>query len=188
MPVSSHQSVRLGRGSHRSPEHGACVLELSSMLAGERFSHRPRSVCFVIAELLRTFNDGVDDERRQELYGCASVVVGSRASIDVVRRRVARLRGVVLEAPNGRSRFQRWVQGSRMQRAGERETATCTAHVLISDRERGLERLVALVEELVAMRPEAPDAASTAPRDLHEPPVSEARIRDVMQSGSEARA
>jgi hypothetical protein len=128
-------------------------MELSSMLAGERFTHRPASVCFVIAELLRTYNDRVDDERRQGLYGCASLVIGSRADIDVVRRRVERLREVVLEAPGGRSRFQRWVQGARMQRAGERETATCAAHVLASDREHGLERLVALVEELVAMRP-----------------------------------
>jgi hypothetical protein len=187
MPVISHQTVRLGRGSHRSPEHGACVMELSSMLAGERFTHRPASVCFVIAELLRSYNDGVDDERRQGLYGCASLVVGSRANIEVVRRRVERLREVVVEAPNGCSRFQRWVQGSRMRRAGERETATCAAHVLVSDRERGLERLVALVEELVAMRPKAPDAASTAPRGFHEPPVPQARIGDVTQSGSEAR-
>jgi hypothetical protein len=145
-------------------------MELSSMLAGERFTHRPASVCFVIAELLRTYNDRVEDERRQGLYACASLVVGSRANIEVVRRRVARLREVVLEAPNGRSRFQRWVQGSRMQRAGERETATCAAHVLASDRERGLERLVALVEELVAMRPEAPVAPSTAAGLAHGSP------------------
>lgn len=167
MPVTGHQIVRLGRGSHRSPEHGACLMELSSMLAGERFTHRPASVCFVIAELLRTYNDAVDDERRQRLYGCASLVVGSRASIDVVRRRVQRLREVVLEAPHRRSRFERWVQGSRMQRAGERETATCAAHVLAADGERGLERLLALVEELVAMRPEVTDPARTtrsAPR------------------------
>ena len=169
MPVTSHQTVRLGRGSHPSPEYGACVMELSSMLAGERFTHRPASVCFVIAELLRTFNDGADDERRQGLYGCASLVVGSRASVGVVRRRVERLRQVVLEAPDGRSRFQRFLQGSRMQRAGERETATCAARVLLADREHGLERLVALVEELVAMLPEAPHAASPAHADADEP-------------------
>lgn len=153
MPVMSHQTVRLGRGSHRSPEHGVCVMELSSMLAGERFTHRPKSVCFVIAELLRTYNDGVDDERRQGLYECASLVVGSRADREVVRRRVRRLREIVLEAPNGRSRLQRWVQGSGMQRAGAREAAVCAARVLAADRERGLERMIALVRELVAMRP-----------------------------------
>jgi hypothetical protein len=151
MPVRSHQTIRIGRGSHRSPEHGACVMELSSMLAGDRFTHRPASACFVIAELLRTYNDGVDDERRQGLYVCASLVVGSRASVDVVRRRVQRLREVVLAAPDGRTRLQRLLQGSRMQRAGARETAFCAARVLLADRERGLERLVELVEELVAM-------------------------------------
>jgi hypothetical protein len=146
-------------------------MELSSMLAGERFTHRPASVCFVIAELLRTFNDGADDERRQGLYECASTVVGSRASVEVVRRRVQRLREVVLAAPERRSRLDRWVQGTRMQRAGARESATCAARVLLSDREQGLERLVALVEELVAMGPAAPDAASTTLAQRRSAPV-----------------
>ena len=51
--TASHQTVRLGRGKHASPTDGVCVMELSSMLAGERFSDRPRSVCPVIASLLR---------------------------------------------------------------------------------------------------------------------------------------
>ena len=162
-PDASHQTLRLGRGSHASPRHGTCVMELSSMLAGERFTHRPRSVCFVIAELLRTYNDIVDDERRQRLYGCASAVVGSTAGIAVVRLRVQRLREVVLEAPAGRPRLQRWMQGARMQRAGARETATCAAHVLAADGDRGLARLVSLVDEMVAMQPPSSPAGSCRP-------------------------
>jgi len=41
--------LRLQPGSHRSPRDGVCVVELASVLAGERFSDRPRCVCEVIA-------------------------------------------------------------------------------------------------------------------------------------------
>jgi hypothetical protein len=62
-------------------------MEVSSMLAGEPFSDEPDCVCPVIAEFLRTYNDEVDDERRQDLYEYASLVVGSRDSAAVERRR-----------------------------------------------------------------------------------------------------
>jgi hypothetical protein len=52
-------------------------MELASMLAGEPFSDRPASASRVIAALLRTYNDGVDDELRQDLYPLAALVVGS---------------------------------------------------------------------------------------------------------------
>ena len=42
MPPVSHQTIKLSRGRHSSPEHGACVMELASMLAGEGFSDHPR--------------------------------------------------------------------------------------------------------------------------------------------------
>ena len=79
MTQASHQTVRLSQGKHRGPDHGACVMELASMLAGEPFSDRPRCVDPVIAGFLRTYNDGIDETRRQDLYPLASEVVGSRA-------------------------------------------------------------------------------------------------------------
>ena len=72
------QTIRLSRGQHASPADGACVMELASMLAGEQFSDHPRSVCPVIAMTLRAYNDGTTDARRQDLYRCASLVVGTR--------------------------------------------------------------------------------------------------------------
>jgi hypothetical protein len=86
----SHQTIRLDRGKHAAPEEGACVMELASMLGGEDFSDRPRTVCPVVAGFLRGYNDLVDDERRQELYRYASAVVGS-AGDRVVRWRRRRL-------------------------------------------------------------------------------------------------
>jgi hypothetical protein len=54
-------------------------MELASMLAGEPFSDRPRCVDPVIAGFLRTYNDGIDERRRQDLYPLAAEAVGSRA-------------------------------------------------------------------------------------------------------------
>jgi hypothetical protein len=79
MTPASHQTIRLSQGKHRDPDHGACVMELASMLAGEPFSDRPRCVDPVIAGFLRTYNDGIDDHRRQDLIPLASEVVGTRA-------------------------------------------------------------------------------------------------------------
>jgi len=87
---ASYQTVRLSQGKHRDPDHGACVMELASMLAGEPFSDRPRCVDPVIAGFLRTYNDGIDDRRRQDLYPLASSVVGSR-SVPSVQAERARL-------------------------------------------------------------------------------------------------
>ena len=87
MPDATHQTVKLSRGSHLSREYGACVMELASMLSGERFSDRPRSVCPVIAAYLRTYNDRIDDGRRQDLYAYAARVVGSRATRTAERER-----------------------------------------------------------------------------------------------------
>jgi hypothetical protein len=66
-------------------------MELASMLAGERFSDRPRSVSPVIAAFLRGYNDLVDDRRRQDLIRYASDAVGTAASDEVELARVKRL-------------------------------------------------------------------------------------------------
>jgi hypothetical protein len=87
----THQTIKLGKGKHDSPEDGACVLELASVLAGEAFSDHPESVCPVIGSFLRAYNDSIDDQRRQDLYAYAAKVVGSRASAGVQHARSERL-------------------------------------------------------------------------------------------------
>jgi hypothetical protein len=62
-------------------------MEIASMLAGEPFTDEPRSVCPVVAEFLRTYNDQVDDERRQDLYAYAALVVGTCEGAPAERRR-----------------------------------------------------------------------------------------------------
>ena len=80
MGSASHQTIKLSRGKHQSPDEGTCAMELASMLAGEPFTDQPESVCPVIASFMRAYNDSIDDRRRQDLYEYASKVVGSRAS------------------------------------------------------------------------------------------------------------
>jgi len=87
MSPVTHQTIKLSKGKHASPDDGACVMELASMLAGEPFSDHPASVCPVVGSFLRAYNDSIDDGRRQDLYTYASRVVGSRSSIGVQRER-----------------------------------------------------------------------------------------------------
>ncbi len=108
MTVSSHQTVRLARGKHDRPEHGVCVMELASMLAGEPFTDSPRSVCPVLGCFLLAYNDLVDDDRRQDLYWAAAAVVGTRADRCLERER-ARLCLEALEQTSGlRRRWMLW--------------------------------------------------------------------------------
>jgi hypothetical protein len=88
---TGYQTVVLRKGRHDSPDRGACVIELASMLAGERFSDRPRSVCPVIAGFLRGYNDLLPDGEQDELYAYAARVVGTAAPGPVRRERARRL-------------------------------------------------------------------------------------------------
>jgi len=89
MPAS-HQNIKLSPGRHRTPDDGACVMELASLLAGEPFSDRPASVCPVIAAFLRSYNDHADDTARQGLYRCAALAIGTQADAETERRRAKR--------------------------------------------------------------------------------------------------
>jgi hypothetical protein len=83
----NHQTIKLSGGRHRGPEHGACVMELASMLAGGPFSDHPPCVSVVIAAFLRSYNDHVDEASRQDLYEYAARVVGTRTDAAVERVR-----------------------------------------------------------------------------------------------------
>jgi hypothetical protein len=91
MSPATHQTIKLTKGKHSSPDEGACVMELASMLAGESFTDHPASVCPVIGSFLRAYNDSIDDRRRQDLYRYASQVVGTRGPLNVQRARAERL-------------------------------------------------------------------------------------------------
>jgi hypothetical protein len=82
-----HQTVRLSTGRHDRPADGMCVMELSSLLAGERFSDQPVSVDPVIAALLRVVNDVMDADERRRLIPYASRVIGTVGGLRARRAR-----------------------------------------------------------------------------------------------------
>jgi hypothetical protein len=86
-----YQTARLGRGKHDAPGATVCVMEMASMLGGERFSDRPVSACPVLGALLRAYNDALDDRRRQHLRRFAAECVGTRDNGALQDRRAARL-------------------------------------------------------------------------------------------------
>jgi len=57
----------LGRGVHANPRRGCNVLEYASVLAGERWSSRPRSVHPALADVAGMVNDQMTDDNRQLL-------------------------------------------------------------------------------------------------------------------------
>jgi hypothetical protein len=87
---TSHQTVRLSAGRHRSADDGMCVMELASVLAGEPFTDHPLSVSPTLASVLRGYNDGLDDARRQTLkrFAAASVGTASHRRAEKERRQL----------------------------------------------------------------------------------------------------
>jgi hypothetical protein len=83
----NYQTARLGPGRHDGPGEVVCVMELASMLSGERFSDRPAKVCPILGAILRAYNDNVDDRRRQDLYRFAADAVGTRGDFTLQRER-----------------------------------------------------------------------------------------------------
>jgi len=162
MPATSHQTVRLSRGRHRTPQDGACVMELASLLAGERFSDYPASVCPLIGAFLRTYNDSVDDDRRADLYACAATVVGTGGRRSGTRGRACRLRAVAHElAQEKPGRAQRSLAGMQLALSSSVEVASHVARALAAQGEPGHARALALVTELAGpgrvVAPAAPD-------------------------------
>ena len=165
--IVSHQTVRLRRGKHASPEKGVCVMELASMLAGEPFSDRPQAVCPVIGAYLRSYNDVVDDERRQDLYRYASEAIGTAGSAALRRRRAERCLAEIARLHDQRARVRRWLSGRpelslpgssiELERVGMH-----LARALQRSGPDGHARALALADELIAMGPVP--ATPAAPR------------------------
>ena len=153
--VISHQTVRLSRGSHVSRADGVCVMELASMLAGERFSDHPKSVSRVIAAFLRAYNDAIDDTRRQDLYRCAAQVVGTRTSRVTERARLARCERELAEIhPRRRPRPVRWMTHTLGALDPSSSISGCFDHLAkrLCTNNDGHRRALALIDDLVGIQ------------------------------------
>ncbi len=176
MPPVSHQTIKLSKGKHSSPHQGACVMELASMLAGEPFTDHPASVCPVIGSFLRSYNDLVDDGRRQDLYAYASRVVGSRADSTVQSARAE-----LLDAWRLRLRERSWTRflrpltprlPHRRQRPTDAAGATAVRAIKrITDETHA--GVLAVLDELLAI---CPDEKTVAPAGAGDRPASGAHV------------
>lgn len=165
MPPVTHQTIRLSKGKHSSPDSGACVMELASMLAGEPFTDHPHAVCPVVGSFLRAYNDAVDDDRRQDLYAYASRAVGSRGSAAVERARADRLTEWAASIEP-----RRWshrllparLRSGALQRQPMAEAAgTHAVHAIRKHTVQSHAAALALIDELLAMRDGQPIAAAS---------------------------
>jgi hypothetical protein len=160
----SHQTVRLSRGKHDSPEHGACVMELASMLAGGPFTDHPRCACPIIGAFLRSYNDWVDDRRRQDLYSYAARVVGSRGSAGAESARTRRLIDWAEDLEQRRLK-RIWFGAPRWANVAgpdPGDIATRVVCAIARQKEHPHHEVLAIVDELLAMR------GSADPRDVFE--------------------
>jgi hypothetical protein len=174
--LANHQTIRLSKGKHASPSEGACVMELASMLAGEPFSDRPASVCPVIAGFMRSYNDRIDDERRQDLYRYASEVVGSRATPEVEHARERRCLEWAEEMRRQRPRPLRWMVRTTPatvdRRLGLDAAGTYAARSIRRHGDRTHAAALALMDELLGMGRTASAPAATPQPTAAVPPVA----------------
>jgi hypothetical protein len=165
METFSHQTARLSAGRHCSPDDGVCVMELASVLAGERFSDRPRAVSASIAAFLRGYNDGLDDARRQALKRFASTAIGTVTTRGDEKLRLRRISASIGE-PAGPG-FPAWVSRGWARRDPYHAGRTLGRRVDADDDDRLHARALRLVDELIGIgrrggsAPE-PDAARPA--------------------------
>jgi hypothetical protein len=66
----------LSRGKHRNPRKGACLMELVSYLAGERWSDQPSCTHPLLGRLARHVNDAMSDEARPQLAVLVPTLIG----------------------------------------------------------------------------------------------------------------
>jgi hypothetical protein len=156
MPTPGTQALALGVGRHSSTARGeVCVMELSSILGGERLTDRPRSVCPVIAAFLRGYIVGLDDRRRQTLRAYAAASLGTVADRSTEQARRACIRAHV-RGPVGRVLARLWLrEGAALGESGTSLFGRRMAgHVVRRDDDAQHARVLAMVDELIAIGPE----------------------------------
>jgi len=93
-----YTDTKLGRGSHEAGD-GACLMEMTSLLAGEKHGARPACACPVITAFAVRLNDGMPDDLRQMLKPYAPAFIGTRDGHEKERCVYLAMRAVTVFAP-----------------------------------------------------------------------------------------
>ena len=73
----------LSSGGHKTPEDGACFMEMASYLAGEKWSDTPPCTDEQLARVMMTINDNVSDPVRGALAPLIPHVIGTRVPLSL---------------------------------------------------------------------------------------------------------
>jgi hypothetical protein len=87
MKTLDMDSLQLAKGSHEPNDAQMCVMEAVAYIAGEPWSDSPQCASPVIAAFLRSYNDSVSNEKRQELKQYIPRLIGTRGSEALEERR-----------------------------------------------------------------------------------------------------
>jgi hypothetical protein len=164
-------------------------MEVASMLAAEPFSDEPNCVCPVIAEFLRTYNDQIDNARRQDLYEYASLVVNTRDNARGERRRANMCLEWRLAASTSRRQSLRrllWML-PLSSAARDIEIAHRTARWAAESPSRHTAALK-LVEAMAGRSPERLDLADAAAADIADVAPADGHAAGADAAGSAPRA
>jgi hypothetical protein len=126
-------------------------MELASMLADEPFSDRPAGTSPVVAALLRTYNDGINDERRQDLYPLAASVVGSASGRAIEEERASRCLAFARELGRGLPSGRAAIGLATAEASG---TFAALAALATGPTPEVHELMLAFARELADLRPE----------------------------------
>lgn len=135
--------MMLSVGRHRDPGEGRCLLELVSLVAGERWSDHPRCVHPVLGSIARRVNDTCSDAARDELVPLVLPLIGT-ASAPVSALLVERCVAAALSVRPGLRRLTR-------RRWPARSIVADAVTVLAEHAEGPDQRLVALLRECVGV-------------------------------------
>lgn len=129
------------------------------MIAGERFSDHPETVCPMLAALLRAYNDSLDDQDPQDLYRLAAQVVGTRATPEIERQRIERCVAWTRERNDSRNPLTRTFRRPRRTARRQLRLADATARRAVKairpQTPAAHATVTALVDELCAIGPRA---------------------------------
>jgi hypothetical protein len=115
MPSARAQPVEflplLSRGKHRRPRNGACLMEYTSFLAGEKWSDHPSCTHPLLSELARQVNDFSSDDARQALLELVADMIGLTGTDLRIDIRIA-LRAAQAAVPIAAEERQRIMAGA----------------------------------------------------------------------------